>query len=136
MNGSLPLRIVDADTLSPEHRALLKPGQAIVLPNGREAVRPRYFYEVDSRQTAREVELAPHFGLWEFLDVDVREAPPLRTFPRYVPCAVGVLAVHLELFRIQAGVPVRIAANGGYRSPSAEGADPASPHTWGTAVNI
>jgi hypothetical protein len=136
VNGSLPLRVVDADTLSAEHRALLMPGQPVPIANRQQAARPRYFYEVESRETARQLELAPHFALWEFLDVDVREAPLLRTFPRYIPCAVGVLAVHLELFRLQVGVPIRIAANGGYRSPSAEGADPRSPHTWGTAVNI
>jgi len=27
------------------------------------------------------IELASHFLLWEFIQVDVREAPPLRTFP-------------------------------------------------------
>jgi hypothetical protein len=33
-------------------------------------------------------------------------------------------------------MPVRIAANGGYRSPALGGADPASPHAWGTAANV
>ena len=136
MNGALPLRVVDAEALPDSYRDLLAPGAVVTGADGHVARRPRYFYEVDSWETAREVQLAPHFALWEFIDVDVREAALLRSFPRFVPCAVSVLAVHLELFRIQVGVPVRIAANGGYRSPSLEGADPASPHTWGTAVNV
>jgi hypothetical protein len=136
MNDALPLRVVHVDMLPAAYRALLLPDVAVAGPDGDLKRRPRYFYEVDSRGTALRVELAPHFGLWEFIDVDVREAAPLRTFPRYVPCAVGLLAVHLELFRIQVGAPVRIAANGGYRSPSLEGADPGSPHTWGTAANV
>jgi hypothetical protein len=136
MNDALPLRVVHVDLLPTGHRALLLPEAPVTAPDGRLRPRPRYFYEVDSRETALRVELAPHFGLWEFIDVDVREAPPLRSFPRYVPCAVSLLAVHLELFRIQVGAPVRIAANGGYRSPSLEGADPDSPHTWGTAANV
>jgi hypothetical protein len=136
MNDALPLPVVDAETLAPEYRALLRPGEAVRGPDGHIVQRPRYFYEVDSWQTARRVSLAAHFGLWEFIDVDAREAPLLRGFPRYVPCAVSVLAVHLELFRLHAGVPVRIAANGGYRSPAVTGGDAASPHAWGTAANV
>lgn len=136
MNESLPLRIVDVDALSAEYRRLLMPGSPIIGPDGFVVRKPRYFYEVDSWEAARRIELSPHFALWEFVDVDVREASLLRTFPRYVPCAVSVLAVHLELFRLEVGAPVRIAANGGYRSPSHEIGDPSSPHLWGTAVNI
>ena len=134
MNGSLPLRIVALDALPAAYRRILAP------PEGARAEaspdRPRHYYEVDSWETALQVQLSPHFALWEFIDVDARETPLMRAFPRYVPCAIGLLAVHLELFRLQVGVPVRIAANGGYRSPALQGADPASTHAWGTAANV
>jgi hypothetical protein len=136
MNDALPLRVVDGTELPPEYRTLLRPNEPVAGPNGHTLRRPRYFYEVDSWDTALHLPLAPHFGLWEFIDVDVNEASLLREFPRYVPCAVSVLAVHLEMLRLQVGVPVRIAANGGYRSPALEGADPISPHAWGTAANV
>jgi hypothetical protein len=136
MNEALPLRVVDGNALRLDYRALLAPSEAVAGRHGDPVHRPRYFYEVDSWETALRVQLAPHFALWEFIDVDVNEAPLLREFPRYIPCAVSVLAVHLELLRLQVGVPVRIAANGGYRSPALAGADPVSPHAWGTAANI
>jgi hypothetical protein len=136
MNDALPLRVVDADDLPEPYRDLLWPTAVLTDARGHTVRRPRYFYEVESWEAALEIRLAQHFALWEFIDVDVREAPLLRAFPRYVPCAVSVLAVHLELFRLEVGAPVRIAANGGYRSASLAGSDPASPHTWGTAVNI
>ena len=136
MNELLPLRVVDVQTLPPEYRRLLAPDEPVNGPDGHVLRRPRYFYEIDSWNTARRVQLTEHFGLWEFVEVDVREAAPLRTYPRYIPCAVSVLAVHLELFRLAVGAPVRIAANGGYRSPAHEGTARGSPHAWGTAVNI
>jgi hypothetical protein len=136
MNEALPLRVVDVESLPAPYGKLLRPETAAIGPDGHTVQRPRYFYEVESWEQALEIHLAPHFALWEFIDVDVREAPLLRTFPRYIPCAVSVLAVHLELFRLQVGVPVRIAANGGYRSPALDGANPVSPHVWGTAANI
>jgi hypothetical protein len=74
--------------------------------------------------------------LWEFMDVDLYEPVPLRRFPRYVPCAVSLLAAHLEVFRTEVGTPVHIAANGGYRSPSHGRSAPGSTHSWGTAANI
>ena len=86
------------------------------------------------RRCARE--LTPNFGLWEFIDVDVREAEPLRRFPRYVPCAVTLLARALERFRDHVGTFVHVAANGGYRSPAHALTAHASPHCWGTAANI
>lgn len=66
----------------------------------------------------------------------MREARSVRLFPRYVPCAVTLLAAHLELFRREAGTFVFIASNGGYRSPSHGLVDYASPHCWGTAANV
>ena len=136
MNDLLPLRVVDVRTLAPDYRRLLAPDEPVTGPDGHVLRRPRYFYEIDSWNTARRVQLTEHFGLWEFVEVDVREAAALRTYPRYIPCAVSVLAVHLELFRLAVGAPVRIAANGGYRSPAHEASDPTSPHAWGTAVNV
>jgi hypothetical protein len=97
---------------------------------------PRFFYEVDSWQTAQQLQLAEHFDLWEFLTADVREAEPQRTFPRYIPCAVTALAAHLQVFRNEVATFVHVAANGGYRSPAHALTTHASPHCWGTAVNI
>ena len=74
--------------------------------------------------------------LWELIGVDVREAPVLRGFPRYVPCALLLLATALEVFRLEVGTYVHIAANGGYRSPGHALSRHASPHCWGTAANI
>ena len=82
------------------------------------------------------MQITPHFALWEFLDVDVREAEVIRTFPRYVPCAVTLLAGFLELFRLEVGTFVHIAANGGYRSPAHALNRYATAHAWGTAANI
>lgn len=134
--GALPLRIVDGLDLDDERRALLRPGETMPDRDGRMRRLPRFFYEVPSWSVARGIQLSRNFALWEFLDVDVREAEPLRVFPRYVPCALPVLASHLELFRREAGGIVHIAANGGYRSPAHRYSDCASPHIWGTAVNI
>jgi hypothetical protein len=130
------LRVVDGVRLQREYRDVLKP--AGVLPDARGGARqlPRYFYEVPSWDAAREIALASHFHLWEFMHTDVREAPPLRVFPRYVPCAVTLTAQVLEHLREAVGAPVRIAANGGYRSPRHQLTRNASAHCWGTAVNI
>jgi hypothetical protein len=80
--------------------------------------------------------MSAHFGLWEFMDVDLREPLPLRTFPRYVPCAVTLLAAALETVRLDIGLPMRVAANGGYRSPSHARTEAGSLHCWGAAANI
>jgi len=133
---SLSLRLVDATTLSDPVREALRPGQFMRDSEGRARRLPRYFYEVPSWQAALDTELTPHFGLWELLDVDFREAEAARQFPRYVPCAIVLLATHLEVLREKVGTVVRIAANGGYRSPSHAHSKAASPHCWGTAANI
>jgi len=130
------LPVVDGLTLPPLHRDLLRPAELVRAGDGQLHRLPRYFYEVDTWALALATSLSPHFGLWEFMDVDLRENPSLRVFPRYVPCAVGVLAAALEGFRLDVGAPVRIAANGGYRSPSHRVSDPASPHCWATAADI
>ncbi|HEX8184206.1 MAG TPA: hypothetical protein VF747_05625 [Blastocatellia bacterium] len=133
---SLPLRIVDGLELAERYREVLRPTAMVADRQGRMRRLPRFFYEIDSRKTARETMLAAHFALSEFIEVDVREAAALRVFPRYVPCAVTLLAAQLELFRLQVGATVRIAANGAYRSPAHALSTHASTHAWGTAVNI
>lgn len=131
-----PLRVVDARELDPEYRSLLRPGELMPDAEGQMRRLPRFFYEVPSWEMANEVQLTPHFTLAEFLRVDVREARLMRVFPRYVPCAVGTMAAHLELFREAVEDYVYIAANGGYRSPGHRLTTHASPHLWGTAANI
>ena len=133
---ALPLPVVDGLELDERHQRALCPDQIIRDRRGRLRRLPRFFYEVDSWQTAQSVDLTEHFALWEFLTVDVREVEPLRSFPRYVPCALTALAAHLELFRDAVGTYVHIAANGGYRSPRHALTSGASTHCWGTAVNI
>jgi len=138
MIDNLPpaLKIVDARALDESYRNLLKPGEVLTDREGRAHRLPRFFYEVDSWRTALDVKLTPHFSLWEFVNIDLREAEQLRTFPRYVPCAVALTAAYLELFREKVGTYVHIAANGGYRSPAHALTTHASPHNWATGVNI
>ena len=130
------LPVVDGYRLEKRYRDALVPGGALCDADGRARQLPRYFYQVHSWEQARDIELSPHFCLWEFLQTDVREAPALRTFPRYVPCAVTLLAAALERFREEVGALVHVAANGGYRTPRHAVTTNASPHCWGTAVNI
>lgn len=134
--GVLPLPVVDAVNLNRAHRAVLRPDELLTDTEGKDRRLPRFFYEVDSWQTAQQVMLSEHFSLWEFLTVDVREAELQRTFPRYIPCAVTALAAHLQVFREAVGTFVHISANGGYRSPTHALSTHASTHCWGTAVNI
>jgi hypothetical protein len=134
--STIPLPIVHGHELTDEYRRLLRPGEAWKDKADREHRLPAEFLLVDSWDTALSTELTPHFTLWEFIGVDVRETPLLRTFPRYVPCAVLLLAAALELFRLEVGTYVHIAANGGYRSPRHVLSRRASRHCWGTAVNI
>jgi hypothetical protein len=133
---SLPLRVVDGLELDEKYRRALRPGEMLRDREGRARRLPRFFYEIDSGKTANETNISPHFSVWEFINTDVREAEVLHGFPRYIPCAVTLIAAHLELFRQQVGVVVRISANGGYRSPSHALTRYASPHNWGAAVNI
>ena len=132
-----PLTVVDGLALHPELRALLRPGETLRGRDGRLRRLPRYFYEVPSWEVALETRLTPNFEVWEFLNVDVREHERLRSeWPRYLPCAVSVLAVFLETFREAVDTYVHLAANGGYRSPAHRLSTHASPHCWGTAANI
>jgi hypothetical protein len=132
----LQLRIVDGLELDERYRQALRPGELMADQKGRARRLPRFFYEIDSNKTAQETLLAPHFALWEFINTDVREARALHGFPRYIPCAVTLLALHLEVLREKVGTFVRIAANGAYRSPAHALSRYASPHNWAAAANI
>lgn len=135
-NGLLPLPLVDGCHLDEERRAALRPGDWMEDAAGIARQLPRWFYEVDSWDTATKTRVAEHFTLHELMGVDVREAPPLLAFPRYVPTTVTLLAAHLELLRQAVGTYVWVAANGGYRSPAHALTAEATPHCWGTAANI
>ncbi|MCU1349776.1 MAG: Peptidase, partial [Acidobacteria bacterium] len=130
------LKVVDAFDLDDELRGLLKPGEMVRDQQGRRHRLPRYFYEIPAHDVAVKTRLTPHFGLNEFILVDLKEATRLQQFPRYVPCAVKVLAFYLEQFRGAAGASMHIAVNGAYRSPSHKLSLGATPHMWGTAADI
>ena len=133
--GELPA--VDGLTLSPEHRAALRPGEAIADENGKQHQLPRFFFEIPSWEEAHSLRVASHFTLSELITVDSREADLLlRTFPHYVPCAILALARYLEDFRREVDAPVFVSANGGYRSPAHRINKGASFHNWGTAADI
>jgi hypothetical protein len=130
------LKIVDAFDLDDDLRSILKPGEMVKDATGRRHRLPRYFYEITSHDFATNVRLTPHFGLNEFILVDLKETPRLQGFPRFVPCAVRILAFYLEQFRLAAGGSVHIAVNGGYRSPAHKLSLNATPHMWGTAADL
>ena len=130
------LKVVDAFDLDDELRSVLKPGEMVRDAQGRRHRLPRYFYEIPSHEVALATRLSPHFGLNEFILSDLKEAGRLQLYPRYVPCAVRLLAFYLEQFRSAAGASVHIAVNGGYRSPSHKLAINASPHMWATAADV
>lgn len=132
----LGLRVVGPDELGEERRRCLRPGEEVVDRYGVTRRLPSYFYEVPSWSAALDIKLAPNFGLWELIEADVHEAEPMRIFPRYVPCALAVLAGQLQLFRAEIGRVVRIAANGAYRSPAHLLAEGFPSHCWGSAANI
>jgi len=132
-----PLRVVDGLDLDPAYRAILRPGELMEGRDGRRRRLPRWFFEVPSWEAALETDLSPHFKVWEFLNVDVREHPLQRMeWPRYLPLAVGLLAAALEVLRQKVDTYVHISANGGYRSPAHRLSRVAGPHVWGTAANI
>ena len=131
------LHAVDGFDLPQEYRVLLRPGEAETDFQGNIHRLPRFFYEISSWQEAREIRVAPHFTLAEFMLVDCREARLLLSqFPHYVPCAIVLLARFLEDFRREVDAPVFISANGGYRSPAHQIGGAKSIHAWGTAANI
>ena len=130
------LKVVDAYDLDDELRSILKPGEMVRDAQGRRHRLPRYFYEIASHEEAMSTRLSTHFSVNEFILVDLKEAPRLQQYPRYLPCAVRLLAFYLEQFRVACGASVHVAVNGGYRSPSHKLAINASPHMWGTAADI
>ena len=131
------MKAIDGLTLSAEHRAALRPGEAVSDENGTVHHLPRFFFEVPSWEEAHSLRVASHFALSELITVDSREAELLlRTFPHYVPCAILALARYLEDFRREVDAPVFISANGGYRSPAHSSNKGVSLHSWGTAADI
>lgn len=130
------LPIVDGLLLPAEHRELLRPGELLHTRTGEAHKLPRFFFVVESGSVAVNTQLTPNFGLWEFMEVDLYEAPRLRAYPRYIPCAVTTLAAALEVLRAAVGGAIRVAANGGYRSPAHGVSRGGSPHCWATAANI
>ena len=137
MSGPVELRAVDGLTLSPAHRAALRPGEAVTDENGNRHHLPRFFFEVPSWEEAHKLRVASHFALSELITVDSREAELLlQAFPHHVPCAILALARYLEDFRRQVDAPVFVAANGGYRSPAHRINRGISLHNWGTAADI
>ncbi|MFL6528277.1 MAG: hypothetical protein ACJ8IQ_09270 [Chthoniobacterales bacterium] len=131
------MKAVDGLQLDDEHRAILKPGAEVQFENGSVHRLPRFFFEVPSWPAARERRIARHFTLAELMMVDSREAPlQLRQFPHYVPCSIVLLARVLESFRNEAGAPVFVSANGGYRSPAHQLSRLQTMHQWGTAADI
>jgi hypothetical protein len=136
MSERQQIKVVDAFDLDDELRSLLKPGEMVRDEQGRRHRLPRYFYEIPTHDAAMQIRLTQHFGLNEFILVDLKEAPRLQQFPYYVPCAVRLLAFFLEQFRNVAGGSIHIAVNGGYRSPAHKMAVNASPHMWATAADV
>ena len=106
---SIAMRIVDGRRLEKKFRDVLKPGGVLADSKGQAHGLPRYFYEIPSWDVALSLQLSEHFALWEFIHTDIHEAEPLRTFPRYVPCAITLLALGLEQFRYAVGSFVHIA---------------------------
>ena len=131
------MKTVDGLKLSAEHRALLRPGEMVAVADNESHALPRFFYEIDSWEHAKQTQLTAHFTLSELITVDCHEADLLlHSFPHYVPCAVAVLARYLEAFRQQVEAPVYLAVNGGYRSPAHRLSAAPNPHVWAAAVNI
>lgn len=136
MSERFDLEVADGRSLPDEYRAVLHPGEIVADGNGARHRLPRYFYRIDSWDVARSTDLAPNFGLYEFINTDLREAAVLHGFPRFIPLAVLHTAAQLALFRRHVDTYVHVAANGGYRSPAHQLAQTATTHLWGTAVNI
>ena len=130
------LQIVDGLDLSSELRAVHRPGEEVEDVTGRTRRLPRFFYEVASWAQARELTLCPRMAMYEFMDVDVFEAEAARTYPRYIPCAVAMLAANLSVLRKHVDTYVHVSANGGYRSPGHRRDAVPGPHQWASAADI
>lgn len=132
----LGLKVVDAFDLDDELRTALRPGEMVKDARGRRHRLPRYFYEVPSHDAAMATKLTHHFSLNEFVIVDLKENQRLQNYPRYVPCAVRLLAFYLQKLRDTIGLSLHVAVNGGYRSPAHKLSIGATPHMWGTGADI
>jgi len=130
------LRIIDGQRLPVEVRSALMPGGTLRDGFGHARELPRFFYEVPSWEVALQTRFTPNLSLWEFIQTDLREAPALQDYPRYIPCAVTLLAIALQRFRDSIGSSIHIAANGGFRSAHHSLTCRASLHCWGTAADI
>ncbi|MEN8194361.1 MAG: hypothetical protein ABFS12_16185 [Bacteroidota bacterium] len=133
---NIPLEIIDGLKLDIKYREILQPNESVTGSDGIEYTLPRFFYKIDSYETARQIKLSPHFYMSEFLRTDFKEEELLREYPKYIPISVTLIASALELFRKKVGTVVLIATNGGYRSPKHSLNNGISPHCWGTAANI
>lgn len=130
------LEIVDGLGFSEDLRRVYCPDEEMRDRDGLAHRLPRYFYKVPDWDAALNVRLTPHFDLWEFMICDYKEHPLATQYPRYIPCAVSLIAAALEVVRAEFNSYVHIAANGGYRSPCHQLSTYASPHCWATAANI
>lgn len=130
------LKVVDAFDLDDDLRTIFRPGEMVRDKFGRRHRLPRYFYEVPSQDVAEDIWLTDHFRLMEFIQVDIKETDRLQEWPRYVPCAVRLLAFYLQRVRESFGLSMHVAVNGGYRSPAHKLAHAATPHMWGTAADF
>src|SRR5437899_10525392 len=117
MSEPQQIKVVDAFDLDDELRSLLKPGEMVRDAQGRRKRVPRYFYEIPTHDAAIQIRLTPHFGINEFILVDLKEAQRLQQFPRYIPRGVPPLAFCLEQFRAVSGASIHIPVNGVYRTP-------------------
>jgi hypothetical protein len=136
LSSSQVLKVVDAFDLDDELRSILRPGEMVRDDQGRRHRLPRYFYEIPSHEVAVATRLTQNFALNEFILVDLKEAPRLQQYPRYIPCAVRTLAFYLQQFRAAVGASVHIAVNGAYRSPAHKLSSNATAHMWGTAADF
>jgi hypothetical protein len=136
VSPELGLKVVDAFDLDDELRSILRPGEMVKDARGRRHRLPRYFYEVPNHDAAVNIRLTTHFGLNEFIVVDLKEHPRLADWPRFIPCAVRTLAFYLQRLRDVIGLSLHVPVNGGYRSPAHKLSVGATPHMWGTAVDI
>ena len=128
--------VVDGFDLDAQYRSILSPGAFVRDFDGRLRRLPRFFLRVPSKKSAWTTFLTPHFAIGEFLRVDLKEADPLRDFPRFIPTAVRFLALVLQDVRNLIGTTVNISVNGGYRSPSHQRGHRGDPHRWACAADI
>ena len=64
------MKIVDGLKLSAQHRSLLRPGEMVEVATGEFHPLPRFFYEIDSWEHAKQTLLTPHFTISELISRD------------------------------------------------------------------